>query len=124
MPTQYQNVLDETRARVQEVDTVRAREMIANGAQVLDVREADEVELGVIAGAVVIPRGFLEMRAEEQLPDKNREIVIYCAGGVRSLFAADALQQLGYTSPVSLAGGFGAWKAKGLPFSVPKAFTQ
>ena len=88
----------------------------AGAALVVDVREADEVEQGIIPGAVHIPRGFLEMRAEETLTDKSRPVVVYCAGGVRSVFAAKALEQLGYTEAVSLSGGFGAWKGRGERF--------
>src|SRR5262245_20018637 len=99
----YRDLFERTRSGVREVDTAQAKVLIAAGAKVLDVREADEVEQGVIPGAIHIPRGFLEMRAEEQLVDKNDEIVVYCAGGVRSVFAAKALQELGYRAPVSLA---------------------
>jgi len=120
----YRDLFERTRRAIREVDTDDAQNMIASGAQVLDVREADEVEQGLIPGAIHIPRGFLEMRAEELLPQKDQPVVVYCAGGVRSAFAAKALQDLGYESPVSLIGGFSAWKSNGLRFQVPKAFSQ
>lgn len=124
MSARYRELLDAAKSAVREVDIRAARELIADGAMVLDVREADEVEQGVIPGAIHIPRGFLEMRAEEQLRDKRQPVLVYCAGGVRSAFAAKALQELGYTNPVSLIGGFSAWKAQGERFTVPKSFTQ
>ena len=124
MSAVYRDMFERTRAAVEEVDIREAQDLIASGAAVLDVREADEVEQGVIPGAVHVPRGFLEMRAEELLPNKQQPLVVYCAGGVRSVFAAKALQELGYDAPVSLIGGFGAWKGNGLRFVVPKAFTS
>lgn len=120
----YRDLFERTRTAVQEVDIKQARELIDSGAQILDVREADEVEQGIIPGAVHIPRGFLEMRVEEQVSNKSKPVVVYCAGGVRSAFAAKAMQELGYDSAVSLIGGFSAWKAQGLPFQTPKAFSQ
>jgi adenylyltransferase/sulfurtransferase len=117
-------MFERTRTAVREVDIAEAVDLIDSGAQILDVREADEVEQGIIPGAIHIPRGFLEMRAEELLPRKDQPVVVYCAGGVRSVFAAKAMQELGYEAPVSLVGGFGAWKSNGLRFEVPKAFTQ
>ena len=119
----YRDLFERTRSAIREVNVAEAREMIADGAQILDVREADEVEQGVIPGAVHIPRGFLEMRAEEQLLHKDQPVMIYCAGGIRSAFAAKALQELGYRDPVSLIGGFSAWKSKGMPFDIPRAFS-
>ncbi|MCC6790756.1 MAG: molybdopterin-synthase adenylyltransferase MoeB [Thermomicrobiales bacterium] len=120
----YRDLFERTRSAVREVDAAQAQALIAEGAQVLDVRESDEVEQGIIPGAIHIPRGFLEMRVEELLPRKDEPVVIYCAGGVRSAFAAKAMQELGYRDPVSVIGGFGAWKAKGYPFATPQSFTQ
>ena len=67
----------------------------------------------MIPGSVFIPRGHLESQAENKLPDRDAPIVIYCAGGNRSAFAAKTLQDLGYTDVVSMAGGFGRWKNEG-----------
>ena len=64
---------------------------------VLDVREPDEYEQGAIPGAIHIPRGHLEAQIENRHPDKTTPVVVYCAGGVRSAFAAKTLQELGYT---------------------------
>ena len=86
---------------------------------VIDVREADENSQGAIPGAVFIPRGFLEMRIDSHVADRDAPIVVYCAGGVRSLFAARSLRELGYTNVTSLAGGFTAWKRAGLPWEMP-----
>ena len=120
MSAVYRKLFDRTRAEIREVDALAARDLInIAAAAVLDVREQDEVDQGIVPGAVHIPRGFLEMRVEEAVQDKARPVVVYCAGGVRSAFAAKALKELGYTDVVSLAGGFTAWKGAGQPWEVP-----
>src|SRR5262245_33597269 len=81
-----------------------------SGVAILDVREGDEVADGHIAGAKTIPRGFLELKIENEIADRARPVVVYCAGGTRSLLAADTLRRLGYRDVASLRGGFKAWK--------------
>lgn len=120
----YRDLFERTRSAIREVDSIQARELIEqDGAAILDVREQDEVDQGIVPGAVHIPRGFLEMRVEEAIRDKSRPVVVYCAGGVRSAFAAKAMEELGYQNAVSLSGGFGAWKSAGLPWQTPQSFT-
>lgn len=80
---------------------------------VVDVREPDEVAQGQIPGAHAIPRGFLELKIEDLENDRQREIILYCAGGNRSALAAESLQRMGYQRVQSLIGGFAAWKNKG-----------
>lgn len=123
MSTTYRDLLERTKQQITEVDATEAAELIARGARAIDVREPDEVEQGLIPGAVAIPRGFLEARIEEAVRDRDQPVVIYCAGGARSAFAAKSLEELGYTNVSSLAGGFGAWKGAGRPWTVPTAFT-
>src|SRR5207247_8731110 len=91
---------------------------------VLDVREKEEVRQGYVPGALSLPRGFLEMRVEEAVPDKNTPIVAYCGGGTRSLLAGRILKELGYTNVVSMRGGFTAWKNQGLPVKEVRQFTS
>ena len=100
-----------------------ARALLENGAAALDVREGEEVAQGAIPNAVQIPRGYLELRVEDALPDKARPVVVYCAGGTRSVFAAKTLGELGYTDVVSLAGGFTAWAGGGAPWEMPRLLT-
>ncbi len=88
--------------------------------RILDVREPDEHEQGAVPGAVHIPRGNLEFSVESRLTDKNAPIAVYCAGGVRSAFAAKTLQDLGYTDIVSVIGGFNKWKDEGLTWTTPR----
>ena len=122
MPT-YQELLERKRASVREVDAREAARLREQGSILIDVREQDEVDQGAVPGAVFIPRGFLEMRIEEAVRDRDTPVVLYCAGGVRSLFAAESLQQLGYSDVASMSGGFSGWKAAGLPWQVPQSLS-
>src|SRR3954468_6827994 len=106
----FRDLLSQTKAKIREVDTAAAEEAIAvPGIVVLDVREPDEYEQGALPGAIHIPRGHLESQIENRVPDHTAPVLIYCAGGTRSAFAAETMQQLGYTDVVSMAGGFGKW---------------
>ncbi len=115
----FRDLLSAAKAQITEVDTAVAAEHIAKGALVLDVREPDEHDEGALLGAVHIPRGHLEAQVEGKLLDKHAAVVVYCAGGVRSAFAARTLAELGYTDVVSMAGGFGRWKDEGRPWKAP-----
>jgi len=123
MPT-YQQMLEQKRASVREVDARESARLREQGAILVDIREQDEVEQGIIPGAVHIPRGFLEMRIEETVRDRDTPVIVYCAGGVRSIFGAEALSDLGYRNVASMAGGFSGWKAVGLPWRVPLTLTS
>ncbi|RMH20114.1 MAG: molybdopterin-synthase adenylyltransferase MoeB [Gammaproteobacteria bacterium] len=112
--------LKELREKIHEIEPDEALALQKEGAVLLDVREMDEVAQGSPEGSVRITRGFLELRVEDAIPEKDRKIMTLCAGGVRSLFAAEALQTLGYTDVHSITGGFSRWKNKGLPFEVPR----
>jgi len=119
MPPTYRDLLAEVKTRIREVNAEEAQALLDSGARAIDVREPDEVAQGVVPGATAIPRGFLESRIEDAVSDRDEPVVIYCAGGARSAFAAESLHTLGYTNVVSLAGGFGAWKSAGLPWTTP-----
>lgn len=113
-------MVEAARERVPEVAPAASWERLQSGeVAMVDVREPDEVAAGHVPGAVLIPRGVLEMRVETALPDKTRPLVVYCAGGNRSLVACASLVEMGYTSAASLAGGFAAWKTAGLPLVLP-----
>jgi len=90
----------------------------------VDVREKHEWNEGHIPGAIHVPRGYLELQVEEAVPDKDKTVVLYCAGGVRSLMAGATLQQMGYKNVVSMAGGFGAWKGNGYSFVQPRTMSE
>ena len=119
MPT-FRDLLNSARARVSEVAPDEAADMLkSDGAVALDVREADEFEQGAVKGAVHIPRGFLEIQVAGRIPEPKTPVVVYCAGGTRSVLAADTLAQLGYSNVVSVIGGFNRWKDEGLPWETP-----
>src|SRR5713226_426857 len=90
----------------------------------VDVREKIEWNEGHIPGAIHVPRGYLELQIEEAVPDKSKTVVLYCAGGVRSLMAGNTLQQMGYQNAISMSGGFGQWKGSGLPFVQPRTMSD
>jgi len=117
------DLLNAAKAAITEIDP---HDVAANLShyQLLDVREPDEYEQGAVPGAVHIPRGQLEFNVEGRLTDKNAPIAVYCAGGVRSAFAAKTLQELGYTNVVSVIGGFNKWKDEGLTWATPQTMTS
>jgi adenylyltransferase/sulfurtransferase len=85
----------------------------------VDVREREEFVQGHLPGAVFIPRGYLELQIEQHQPDRDKPLVIYCAGGIRSALAARNLKEMGYTNAISLVGGFNSWKNAGYAFQIP-----
>ncbi|MCU1351496.1 MAG: moeB [Acidimicrobiales bacterium] len=120
----FRDLLNATKAQIREVDTAEADDLrTAPGAVVLDVREPDEYEQGAVPGAVHIPRGTLETSIEMRVPDHDTPLVVYCAGGTRSAFAAKTLTELGYTDVVSVVGGFNKWKDEGRDWSTPATLT-
>ena len=119
----FRDLLNAAKSEITEIDTTTAAERIAAGAVVLDVREPDEHDQGALPGALHIPRGHLEAQIEGKVPAKDTPIVVYCAGGVRSAFAAKTLAELGYGDVVSMAGGFGRWKDEGRPWKAPVTLT-
>ena len=119
----FRDLLAAAKNEITEIDTAAAAERIAAGAVVLDVREPDEYDQGALAGAIHIPRGHLEAQVEGRILDKNAPVVVYCAGGVRSAFAARTLGELGYTDVFSMAGGFGRWKDEGRAWKTPVVLT-
>jgi len=113
-PTQVQEALAEQHeARRNQQDIV-----------LVDVREKNEWNEGYIPGAIHVPRGFLELQIEEAVPDKSKTVVLYCAGGVRSLMAGKTLQEMGYGKAISMSGGFGSWKGQGYAFVQPRTLNE
>jgi molybdopterin/thiamine biosynthesis adenylyltransferase/rhodanese-related sulfurtransferase len=120
MPS-FRELLAATKAEVREVDTAQADELRRRPkAVVLDVREPDEYEQGAIPGAVHIPRGTLESSVENRITDKSAPVIIHCASGVRSVFAAKTLSDMGYQDVVSVSGGFNKWKDEGRDWAAPR----
>ena len=122
MPT-FRDLLTAAKADVVEVSTQVAADHIAAGHVVLDVREPDEYQEGALPGAIHIPRGHLESQIEARIIDKTTPVVVYCAGGVRSVFAAKTMNELGYETVESMDGGFGRWKDEGRAWKQPASLT-
>jgi molybdopterin/thiamine biosynthesis adenylyltransferase/rhodanese-related sulfurtransferase len=117
----YRDLLRDTKAEISEVDARGAQDL--NGAVWVDVREGDEWSEGHIPGAVHVPRGHLESRIEAAVPDRSVPVVLYCASGNRSAFAAKTLGELGYESVHSLAGGITDWKRNGGEITMPRTLS-
>jgi molybdopterin/thiamine biosynthesis adenylyltransferase/rhodanese-related sulfurtransferase len=120
VPT-FDTLLRDLRGKTAEIDSQGLSRELAAGKQpaIIDVREADEHAQGVIPGAVHIPRGFLELRIEKAVMDRETAVVLYCAAGTRSVLAVRSLLELGYSNVRSLSGGFNGWKKAGLAWEQP-----
>jgi molybdopterin/thiamine biosynthesis adenylyltransferase/rhodanese-related sulfurtransferase len=123
----YRDLLQQVKGEIDEVDSTQALDSLRDserGCVIVDVREREEWDEGHLPGAVHVPRGHLESRIERAAPDKSRPVLVYCASGNRSAFAAKTLEELGYDHVVSLAGGFTDWKRNGNPFEIPEALDE
>ena len=114
-------LLEKARRDISEMSPQELKSQIDLGDDVtiIDIRERDEFVQGHIPGARFIPRGFLELQIEQYETDRDRPLVIYCAGGVRSILAARNLKEMGYANTISLIGGFNGWKNAGYDFKIP-----
>ena len=123
MPKSYADLLREARAQIREVSPQEVDALPARAAAILDVREASEWDQGHLPGAIHVSKSYIEAQIEEEVHDRDTPVILYCAGGVRSLFAAQTLAEMGYTNVASMSGGFHAWKGAGLPFETPVVLT-
>jgi adenylyltransferase/sulfurtransferase len=115
----FNHLLSQTKKQIKEVSPKETHDLLEKHIPpvLLDVRETEEIEQGFISGALKIPRGFLELRVETKIPAKDTPIIVYCAGGIRSVLAAKSLLDLGYTNVCSMSKGFGGWKEEGFKVS-------
>lgn len=113
----FVTLVDDALTRVDEITPGEVQEKLEEGDDfvLLDVRERDEWEKSHISGADYLGKGVIERDIEEEIPDTDTELVLYCGGGYRSALAADNLQKMGYTDVKSLKGGFRSWTEAGLP---------
>ncbi len=114
----FRELLARAKAGITEISPAEAEARLGTST-FIDVREQDEFDAGTIPGAVHILRGFLESQVESRVPDRDAPVVLYCAGGMRSAFAAVTLNEMGYTNVVSMEGGFGQWKNEGRNWITP-----
>ncbi len=115
----YPDLLARIKASITEISPSSAAEK-SDSAVLVDVRERDEWDAGHLPGAVHVPRSFIESRIASVVPDPGAPVILYCASGNRSAFAAKTLEELGYTNVSSLAGGFSAWQDAGLATVAPQ----
>jgi molybdopterin/thiamine biosynthesis adenylyltransferase/rhodanese-related sulfurtransferase len=118
----FRDLLKQVRGEIKETtpEEVHRNLDVGGGPRLLDVREAEEVRNGIVPGANHLSRAHFESRAEDVLPDKDVPVVVYCASGVRSAFAAKTLGELGYSDVASMSGGFTRWKDLGYEFDIPR----
>jgi rhodanese-related sulfurtransferase len=109
--------VNDAKSRIAQIDIDGYRKLAASGEPfiLVDTREDNEWNAGHAAGAIHLGKGIIERDIETKVPDKSTKLVLYCGGGYRSALVADALQQMGYTNPISLDGGWRAWQNAGLP---------
>ena len=123
MSSNFKALLAGVKAEIREVSVQEVNDKLNgnNEFTLIDIREKDEWDEGHLSGALFLPRGFLEVKVERIVTDKEHPVILYCAGGVRSALAAKSLAELGYKKVVSMAGGYGEWKNNGYDFVVPES---
>ena len=113
----FLKLVGEAKNKIKQTTPEEVIKRINNGENLLlvDTREDNEWEKGHIAGAIHLGKGIIERDIEARIPDKNKEVVLYCGGGFRSALSADNLQKMGYNNVVSMNGGWRRWKELGYP---------
>jgi molybdopterin/thiamine biosynthesis adenylyltransferase/rhodanese-related sulfurtransferase len=124
----FREIMKRAKQEVTEWSPAQVKDVLSHQHEqdtvLVDVREKIEWNEGHIPGAIHVPRGYLESQIEEAVSDKSKKVILYCAGGVRSLMAGTTLQQMGYKDVVSMSGGFGRWKGSGYSFVTPRNLTD
>ena len=112
----FEKLVADAKQNVTEISATEAAVKSKSGeAVIVDVREKDEWDEEHVPDAIHMSRGTIEVDIEEKVPNTNAMIICHCGGGGRSALAAESLQKMGYKNVRSMAGGFKAWKAAGLP---------
>jgi molybdopterin/thiamine biosynthesis adenylyltransferase/rhodanese-related sulfurtransferase len=118
------DLLRQVKSQIEEVDPSEVNELLQEGVAIIDLRETDELSSGLLPGAKHVPRGYLESRIEGVVPDRSAHVILYCASGVRSVYAARTLEQdLGYEHVQSMTGGITLWKDRGYEVAVPRTLS-
>jgi rhodanese-related sulfurtransferase len=128
MPKTVEQLVEKARRQIRNATADEVADTVLSGELVVvDVREHDEFERGYIPGAVNIPRGWLEFKADPACPAyderiaPDKPVLFYCTIGGRSALAAAALQEIDYANVTNLEAGFEAWKSAGYPVKRPDA---
>ncbi|MDV2495101.1 MAG: molybdopterin-synthase adenylyltransferase MoeB [bacterium] len=126
MSATFQDLIKAVKGQIKEMTPEEVLERLKAGEPwtLLDVREQNEWDEGHIEDAHFIPRGFLEIRVEKTLPERDKPLVVYCGGGVRSAMAAKTLNDMGYSNVVSMSGGFSRWRELDYPVMKPRVLSD
>src|SRR6201996_5577124 len=117
-------LLRQIKSRIQEIDPSEVKELAHEGVTIVDVRGSEEFATGHLPRAKSVPRGHLESRIEGVVPDRSSPVILYCASGQRSAYAARTMtEDLGYEHVRSMTGGIALWKDRGYEVEVPRAMT-
>jgi len=117
-------LLQSVKSEIEEIDPSQVLELLDEGVVIVDVRESEELATGHLPGAKHVPRAYLESRIEATVPDRSSNVILYCASGIRSAYAARTMtQELGYENVKSMTGGITLWKDRGHDVVVPKVLT-
>jgi rhodanese-related sulfurtransferase len=113
----FLRLVAEAKLRITEISVTELAEKLFDGHSfyLIDVREVEECQKGVLPNAITLSKGIIERDIEKQIVERNSEIVVYCSGGFRSCLVADNLQKMGYSQVASLRGGLRAWLEAGYP---------
>ena len=113
----FLKLVQEAKSRIGEVDIHQVKEWLDSDKKfyLIDVREESEWASGRLPCSIHIGKGVIERDIEQTIPAKDAALVLYCGGGYRSALAAESLQKMGYTSAVSMDGGWRSWVAAGYP---------
>ena len=114
---EFLKIVDDAKSRVKRTDVASVLARLKKGEKLtlVDVREDNEWDRGRIAHAIHLGKGVIERDVEATIPDKSKEIILYCGGGFRSALSADNLQKMGYRNAISMDGGWRAWNDVGGP---------
>ncbi|HEV7943373.1 MAG TPA: molybdopterin-synthase adenylyltransferase MoeB [Solirubrobacteraceae bacterium] len=124
MSTSSAELLRQIKSQIEEIDPTEVKELLDEGVVIVDVRGTEEAAAGHLPGAKLIPRGHLEQRIEGAVPDRSANVIVYCASGVRSAYAARTLRDdLGYENVKSMTGGITLWKDRGYEVEVPRTLS-
>lgn len=113
------DLVEQAKQNITEIPLETAQNSYENADIIIDVREPDEYNVGHVPNAINIPRGLLEFKILDVISQPDADMLIYCKTSGRAAFAAQSLMALGFTNPKSIAGGFDAWQAAGLPIDKP-----
>jgi len=124
MSTSSAELLRRVKSEISEIDPSEVKELLQEGAVILDIRETEELSSGMLPGAKHVPRSYLETRIEGIVSDRDAHVILYCASGNRSAYGARTLREdMGYSHVQSMTGGITLWKDRGYEVQVPKTLS-